>query len=120
MEIFSYNLLRKKGSLTFENQLVFHRPGVPHGHVLVPPASRHPDTVKSCLNHQSIADEMAVASVGLLAYCSAPCKPPCQAADRVAAGSRTLDRRTEFSVSTNQFGSNDYRPANSPFERDSQ
>lgn len=64
---------------TFENQLVFHRPAVPHGHLLVPPESKHEGFVKSLSNHQSTALDMEANRDGLLTYWSAPGSPPCQA-----------------------------------------
>jgi hypothetical protein len=43
---------------TFENQLMSHRPGVPHGQAGVPPWSIQAGTVKSRWNHQFMAEEM--------------------------------------------------------------
>jgi hypothetical protein len=57
-------------------QLVFHSPGVPHGHVSLtrPPPSMHaplPIVLKSFANQYSIAREIAPRSSGSLAYSSA-------------------------------------------------
>lgn len=66
--------------LTFENQFVFQKPGVPQGHDAVPPESRQDGSVKSFSNQKSIARDIPLSKVGFLTNWSAPGSPPCQAA----------------------------------------
>ena len=71
------------GRLTFENQFVFQKPGVPHGHAGRPPWSRHAGLVKSFMNQKSIAREIASRRVELFVYSVSFAIPPCHAADMV-------------------------------------
>ena len=52
-------LMSPSGELTLENQFVFQKPGVPQGHAASPPESRHEGSVKSLLNQNPMAEEIA-------------------------------------------------------------
>lgn len=65
--------------VTFENQLVFQKPGVPHGQGGREPESRQPGTVKSLMNQKSMAREMAFRRAELFTKSPAPSTPPCHA-----------------------------------------
>ena len=50
LSVFCDSLGECERRLTLENQFVFQKPGVPHGHAGRPPESRQPGTVKSFAN----------------------------------------------------------------------
>ena len=50
LSVFCDSLGECERRLTLENQFVFQKPGVPHGHAGRPPESRQPGTVKSFTN----------------------------------------------------------------------
>jgi hypothetical protein len=75
---------------------VFHRPGVPQGHVGVPPESKQAGSVKSLENQKPMATEMLFLKAGSLTNCSAPANPPFQAPAIVADSDTRL--RSELVV----------------------
>jgi hypothetical protein len=69
-------------------QFSFQNPGVPQGHVLVPPESIHAGTWKSFENQKSIALLMPACNAGSWDKASAPDKLPLHAADMAAGAGR--------------------------------